>query len=272
MLSRWLCASVAASPTLLLDLYPGAAGAYSVRLLQSTYAGAAIRVRRSSDSAEQDIGFTAGGLDTTALLAFVGAGNGFVTIWYDQSGNGRHFSQSNSGSQPQIVSSGSLISQGSKPAVDFLGTKRFSTLAVAFAAAPAAFGVFVVASPGSGSSYRGIFSPSGLNTGLMFLSQLSSGGTSWGTYGASDQASSAAFSARAILEMQSDNGDSGTFYSNSASAGSFAATIGQTAAHLGGTTGQEHDGTIQELIFYESNQASNRAAIAANINTFFAIY
>ncbi len=40
--------------------------------------GSPVRVRRLSDNAEADIGFTAEGyLDTAALLAFVGAGNGF---------------------------------------------------------------------------------------------------------------------------------------------------------------------------------------------------
>jgi len=40
---------------LLLDLYPNAAAAYSVRKLRSAYTGSAIRVRRSSDNTEQDI-------------------------------------------------------------------------------------------------------------------------------------------------------------------------------------------------------------------------
>jgi len=42
--------------------------AYSVRLLSSTYTGKALQVRRSSDNATQDIGFTSNGdLDTTTL-------------------------------------------------------------------------------------------------------------------------------------------------------------------------------------------------------------
>jgi hypothetical protein len=43
--------------TPLLDTYSGAAAAYSLRLLDSSYVGSAIRVRRSSDNTEQDIGF-----------------------------------------------------------------------------------------------------------------------------------------------------------------------------------------------------------------------
>jgi hypothetical protein len=50
--------------------------AYGLRRLRSAYAGPAVRVRRSSDGTEQDIGLTASGeLDTSALMAFVGTQN-----------------------------------------------------------------------------------------------------------------------------------------------------------------------------------------------------
>jgi hypothetical protein len=56
----------------LLDLYPNAAAAYSLRKLRAAYSGSAVRVMRSSDYTEQDIGFTAQGeLDTASLLSFV---------------------------------------------------------------------------------------------------------------------------------------------------------------------------------------------------------
>ena len=83
------------APSLLLDLYPSAAAAYSVRLLRTAYTGSAIRVRRSSDNAEQNIGFTAlGNLDESSLTSFCSGTDGFVTTWYDQSGNGRNATQS----------------------------------------------------------------------------------------------------------------------------------------------------------------------------------
>jgi hypothetical protein len=63
------------SSGLILDGLNSAA-AYSLRKLRSAYTGPAIRVRRSSDNAELNIGFTANGdLDTTALLAHVGSQN-----------------------------------------------------------------------------------------------------------------------------------------------------------------------------------------------------
>jgi hypothetical protein len=107
---------------LLLDLYPSAAVAYSTRKLRNYYIGAAIRVRRSSDNAEQDIYFNStGDLDTASLLSFVGAGNGFVTRWYDQSGNARNSTQTVAANQPRIVNAGTLeLNANNKPALRFI--------------------------------------------------------------------------------------------------------------------------------------------------------
>jgi uncharacterized protein (TIGR02145 family) len=80
--------------------------AYSLRKLSACYTGNAIRVIRSSDNTQQDIGFDANGnLNQTALLAFAGSGSAFVAIWYDQSGNGRNATTQNNGDN-QIVNNG----------------------------------------------------------------------------------------------------------------------------------------------------------------------
>ena len=102
------------------------AAAYSLRKLRNAYTGNAIRVRRSSDNAEADIGFASNGdLDTAALLAHVGSGNGFVTTWYDQSGNARNATQATAANQPQIVSNGAIETQNGKPALRFDGVNDF---------------------------------------------------------------------------------------------------------------------------------------------------
>ena len=114
--------SVSQSQTqsLLLDTYSGAAAAYSLRKLNNSYTGSAIRVRRSSDNGEQNIGFNADGtLNTLSLLEFVGSGNGFVTTWYDQSSNNNHATQNVSNLQPQIVSVGSILLVNNKPSIRF---------------------------------------------------------------------------------------------------------------------------------------------------------
>jgi len=93
----------------LLDDYPAALVAYSLRKLDSDYAGYAIRVRRASDDAEQDIGFVSNrDLDTAALKSFIGSSNAFVSIWYDQSGNGRNAVQTTNARQSRIALAGSV--------------------------------------------------------------------------------------------------------------------------------------------------------------------
>lgn len=111
---------VAANP--LSSISTTAAAAFSLRRLSCSYAGSAIQVRRSSDNTTSNIGFTSwGDLDTVALKAFVGTGSGFVTIWYDQSGNGRNASQATAGNQPRIVNAGVVERQNNMPAVRWLG-------------------------------------------------------------------------------------------------------------------------------------------------------
>lgn len=77
----------------------------SLRKLIST-ATVSIRVRRSSDNTEQDIGFSGGVLDTASLASFVGANSGFVTTFYDQTGNLEHAVQATAANQPRIVNAG----------------------------------------------------------------------------------------------------------------------------------------------------------------------
>ena len=96
-----------------------------VERLRLAYRGPLVTVRRSSDNATLDIGAIAntGKLNRLQLLSFCGAGNGFVTKLWDQSGSGKHITQSTTSFQPQIVSSGALLTIGTKtPVASFDGT------------------------------------------------------------------------------------------------------------------------------------------------------
>lgn len=91
------------------------------RRLLSSWTGALIRVRRSSDNTEQDISYgTDNLLDQVALLAFC-AGNGFIVKIYDQSGNGVDRFQSILSQQSQIVFSGVVNIKGLLPASFYTG-------------------------------------------------------------------------------------------------------------------------------------------------------
>jgi hypothetical protein len=102
----------------------------SLKRLVST-ATVAIRVRRSSDNTEQDIGFTGDALDTTSLLAFAGAGSAYVTTIYDQAG-AFDAVQATTTKQPRIVNAGTydgaLIFNGTSTAMSIssltMGTQR----------------------------------------------------------------------------------------------------------------------------------------------------
>lgn len=77
----------------------------------------AIRIRRSSDNTETDIGFSGIELDTASILSFVGAGDGFVTRMYDQSSVPVDAWNTVAAQQPYIVQSGVLVTKNGKPAL-----------------------------------------------------------------------------------------------------------------------------------------------------------
>jgi hypothetical protein len=151
----------------LLDQYGGAAAAYSLRNLSIYNTSPVVRVRRSSDSTEAD--FTAAQISDGSLASWVGAGNnGFVTTWYDQSGNGRHATQTTTANQPQIVSSGSLLTDNSKPCLQFNGSST-SLDANALASVFSGTGVFLSAA----TVYKSLqASPAGVVTAWSFGSSI----------------------------------------------------------------------------------------------------
>ena len=123
--------------TTLLDVYPSASSAYSVRLLRGArYDNALLRARRSSDNAEVDV-FVDSNFELslssnitsrtsgTTLGTWVGANSAFVTTWYDQSGNNNNATQSTAANQPTIVASGVLQTNLGKAAIECSGTTGF---------------------------------------------------------------------------------------------------------------------------------------------------
>lgn len=81
----------------------------SLRKLHSS-ATYAIRVRRSSDDAEMDVGFSGStpgsALDSAGMLSWSGSDSVYVTKFYDQTGNGEDAAQTTAAAQPRIVNAG----------------------------------------------------------------------------------------------------------------------------------------------------------------------
>ncbi|MEK7801384.1 MAG: arabinofuranosidase catalytic domain-containing protein [Pseudomonadota bacterium] len=106
-----------------LDGLPATASAFSTRRLATAYTGSLLRVRRASDNAEQDIGYTGtGDLDTTSLTTFCGVSSCFVKTLYDQSGNTRNATQTTTAKQPRIVNAGAVDVINTRPSIVFDGS------------------------------------------------------------------------------------------------------------------------------------------------------
>jgi hypothetical protein len=263
------------APSLLLDLYPSAAAAYSVRKLRTAYTGSAIRVRRSSDNAEQDIGFDgSGNLDTTALTSFCSGTNGFVTTWYDQSGNGINATQTTALAQPQIVSAGSIINVNSKPCIQFTSSlsNRLETTLISSSTEASIISV-------SRHTPIGTYNPIvaiGNNNGYA----LTTSSAKYNLFyrGVADQTTANnALSTQALIFAYTKSATNQQLFANDVSYQNITpATMNPptTSSRIGcyDTSADPYEGTQQELILYANSQLSNRSGIQNNINTYYAIY
>lgn len=266
-----------------------AASAYSLRKLgsSSTYA---VKVRRESDNNETDIGFTAAGdLDTSALTAHCGSANGFVTKWYDQSGNSNDGLQNSTGSQPKIFSSVSgVITQDGKPAIEFDGTDDFFSTAD-YLGTPSEAHLFSVnkltSESNSSLNFRPIFSKdlSTSNPIADFLFryhgtsgiQMRIGDPDWGPSGSG---TSGLFDVQNLTTFEY-NTSAGEIFVNGSSVASSTAPADTFPDNDGDVLIGKHvhynqffSGTMQELIFYTSDQSSNRSSIETDINSYYSIF
>lgn len=275
----------------LLDEYGGAAAAYSVRRLSGSYSGALIEVRRSSDNTVQDIGYDANGnLDTTALLSFVGAEDGFVRTWYDQSGNANNAQQTTTSNQPQIVSSGSLVLENSKPAFDYLGSRFLDADGAASLFSGQAdtinHYIFTVAAS-KGSLDDWILGLAALSGNTTFM-QIRTNGVDnlravyrTDSSGSNDNTTTESINAQSLIGSYGvpanfDLYKNGRLVKNATNAVINAQqftfgrmSIGNTARAISGLI---WNGTIQEVVMYNSDQSTNVTGIESNINTYFSIY
>lgn len=255
----------------LLDFYPGAAAAYSLRLLNSNYSGAAIRVRRSSDNTEQDIGFSNLVLDTAALLSFVGAGDGFVTTWYDQSENARNVTQTTAIKQPQIVSSGTVVTQNGKTAI--LGTDT-SVLTAVTTTISQPYTIFSVVKGNNVGAQRFISDGSGLNTSQFAIqSQFQLGIFAGnGVYHNTPTSLTTQFIAYSLFNTTTSEVAINQETATLGNVGSVNIGTRITLMNGGDLNVRGLVGWMQEYIIYTSNQSSNRTGINTNINSYYQIY
>ena len=275
----WLGKRTTGAPTnLLLDDYPGAAVAYSVRKLDKDYTGFAMEIRRASDNATQNIGFVGENLDVTSINTFCSGTTCTVRTLYDQSGNGNNCTQTASGSQPLIYTGGSVITQDGKAAFQFDGTDDILVTNNSYAYG-SVISIFSVARIITNKTYSRILSANtdiyaflGTAASPFYIASFFGNGSTWGTVAA--QSTVTWNQQRLVVSIAESTNylyiDNSAAITRSNPMGSYTGKF-----DIGGSTGtpsQSGNSNIQEIIIYPNTQRSNIAGIRSNINTYYSIY
>ena len=247
-----------------------------MRKLRTAYTGNAIRVRRSNDNAEQDIPFNGNDLDTASLLSFVGANNGFVTTWYDQSTNANNSTQATATNQAQIVSGGSLILDVETSKITTTWTSdRYSLttgispntqyLSVSAARRQTTTGVLI------GLGVAGTIGGSNGQTPMIWI-----GNGTLRSYMPSLVIHNTLTTADGyIITSEKNASNLKTMYLNGSAQPTTAteAPISGNLINVFGQAGGNYTlGQYQEYIYWDSDQSANRTAIENNINTYWNVY
>jgi hypothetical protein len=266
----------------LLDDYSGAAAAYSLRKLRSAYTGNAIRVRRAVGSpSETDIGFVNNELDVATLESFCSGTNGFVTTWYDQSGNARNATQTTAVNQPQIVSAGSIINESSKPTLQFDGVNHFLKFNGSTITGQNNLSLISVSKTTfNGTNTQFVLSVGQATTnraaGLAYNANENMNLFIWAgvdTTSSSSYLNTRILSFAKILNTNTSLSINSTNTTTNTAASGFSIqnnTI--TISSNPGVPQQYLNGNCQELIIYFANQSSIQTGIETNINDFYSIY
>ena len=264
------------SVSILLDLYPGASAAFSLRRLRTAYSGSAIRVRRT-DNAEQDIGFVNNQLDTVSLLAFVGSGDGFVSKWYDQStgndmGDGI---QTTATLQPKIADSGAVTLFNGLPVVKFADSGMEFDSLITNSNVRTIFTTFNT----SGTAEQQIFINSSVDGKRMQCSLYRSGAGKLGVLStlrspANGNTGGSITAGQSLITAIQKSDALLSFIDNSQVSDNNASRGGASLNRLGYLTANNRPliGGISEYIIYNADKSTDRAAIETNINDFYSIY
>jgi hypothetical protein len=263
------------APSLLLDTYPGAAVAYSLRKLRTAYSGSAIRVRRSSDNTELNIGFVNNVLDTASLLTFCGSGDCFVTTWYDQSGNSNHANQSIGGLQPTIIESGVLLTVNSKPNIKFYDMFLHNLrLTSTIATGTSSYNTFVGKRAASGKALIGLAGDVSSLVSYLFTLfadnnyYLQAKTTQYQVSSTTDTTTN-----QLLLTGLNNAGTMSMFKNgNTIASSALGASYTPSINNIGKYTTVSTNNALQEIVFYNSEQSANRIGIESNINAFYTIY
>jgi hypothetical protein len=269
------------------DLFGMPNAAYSLRKLTPNAINC-IRVRRSNDNAEQDIGFINSRpnapINTSQLLQFVGANNGFVTTWYNQ-GSVANGLQTTGNNQPQIVSSGVVELSNSLPSIKWDGSDDFLLINGVFTSTRNITTFLVVQSAnvsvnnyiydnsnlssiGGGYSFRFINS-GGFRTWAQDANRSATGGST---------ANNTTYITSQLSRLTSTNTENNELWVNNSNVANNSGTSqprnAKTETRLGHSEllGGFTNGKISELIAYDFYNSTDRNAITLKINNYYNVF
>lgn len=255
-------------PPRILDIYSANLyGAYSLRLLRNGYGGNCVRVRRSSDNTEQDFGFVDGVVDMASIITFCGGGNGFVTTWYDQSGNAKDVIQATAGNQPQIVASGVAYTTSGKYYLNFANShlRKASETGININNMCS----IALVSLDSASSYG-----FGLNTSPRYYAPSIVSSSNWYSYNSANTVNT--FLGVGNRGLFTGNADLTNFSARlNGSVSGTASVFSGNINNIGiGTPNSSiySTGKYYEFILYSASQSANLTALETDINDYYAVY
>jgi hypothetical protein len=258
---------------LLADAVSGAVQAYSMRKLRAAYAGDCLRLRRSSDNAEDDFGFDGNGnLDTAAIASWLGGADGFVVTWYDQSGNAKHIMQATAGNQPNYLASW----HNSLPGVQFVPAN--STYLIVDITTALQHTMFMVAeSKAVTSGEEIIVSQTGHPIRFVGYSDFTTARAFTGVAGNSSTLPTDRRDPHLLEFQRSGDGSAAAWWQDGTMVGT--PTINTNTCHLEefgrnstGPGSNKFDGVIAEFVSFEPNlSGGDRGAAEADIMTYWGL-
>ena len=201
--------------------------------------------------------------------------SGFVETWYDQSGNSNDAVQATAGSQPKIVSAGALNTSGG---LEFDGSNDFFSLTSSFSFENKAGCVFSL-QDGQDSPNDFTLGTSSSSRGIGFRNIL----TRWFyTTGAIDIDNSSPPSGLALFTALHDGTtndpnvkafvNSSLIVDGSPDANQGEANVSTVANQIGARKALSFlEGTVKEIIIYDTDQTNNRAALETEIISHYGI-
>jgi hypothetical protein len=278
-----------------------AAAAYSLRKVDSSYSGNAVRIRRSSDDVEVDVAFDSddkvssssaitntteqggesGETNATTLGDFISGTDAFVHTWYDQAGSNDAV-QETASNQPKIAESGALLADGIK----FNGNSDNFTITNGVSGRS----IFAVTNQNIDTTGGGLtgYGQDGISSllgtaGTNSYIFISNNNSAFNSYAISIDGAGTSDTGKYALNgktLSSAGGNLGTYGDIPSDTNSLLSIIynsgdpafAWTRLGSGITSNIFMQGSMSEVILYTSDQSDNRFKIESNINNYYGLY